>query len=754
VSVSATQAVARVGTKLSALLAFFAVAAIAGALVACVLTPAVALAGTGAHQGIQAFESLPSSLKIDPLDQKARIYAKSKGKDVVLASFFSQNRDVIAWDQLSKSVKNATIAGEDVRFYHHGGVDPNGIARAVVADLLHKDIQGASTITQQYVKNVCVQKAEALAEAAAVDKAYQACIQTSVNRKIREMRLAIGLEKQYSKDEILLGYLNIAGFGGRNYGIEAAAEYYYGKHAKDLSDAEAASLIAIVNNPAVLRLDHKDNLPAATERRDYILANELKHDMISKADYEKAVGTKITPKITPPSTGCDSAGSAGFFCDYVAKTLLSSPVFGKDDAARYANLMTKGWQVHTTLNLDLQRKAQKIMTTYVPSKSKIFDVGGSAVSVQVGTGRVVTMVQNKKYDASGTKAKKQPEYTAVNYNVNQAMGAGGGQQPGSTFKLFTLLGWLQNGHSLYQTVNGNPRTIASPNFTKCGSADYDDKPWSVGNDEAGEKGNYTVMAGTAASVNGVFASLAEEQDLCALRKQAEAMDATNARGGKLQTVPAMSIGGASSIAPLNMATAYATIANHGVTCKPIVIDSVIDSAGKKLAVPKTGCKRTVAAGISDAAAYALRGVVTGGTMRGDQPDGRYLLGKTGTTDEAKDTWAIGSTTRITTAVWVGNANGHTNLRDVFGFPYCPTQGSTQAAIERHCVFKAIQGNANAVYGGAGGFVSPQSQYLYGGKSISTADARPKVVKPKPAPKPAAKPTKTTAPKPAKPKKKG
>ena len=275
---------------------------------------------------------------------------------------------------------------------------------------------------------------------------------------------------------------------------------------------------------------------------------------------------------------------------------------------------------------------------------------------------------------------------------------------------------------------------------------------SVGNDEPSEKGNYNIMDGTAGSVNGVFASMAEEQDLCSLRKQAESMGATNARGGKLQTTPSMSIGGASSVAPLNMATAYATIANHGVTCQPIAIDSVIDASGKSIAVPKARCRRTVDAGLSNAVTYALRGVITGrgGTMAGDQPDGRYLFGKTGTTDDAKDTWAIGSTSKITTAVWVGNTSGHTNLRDVFGFPYCPTQNSTQAAIERHCVFKAIQGAANAVYGGADGWAAAPSQYLYGGRYIATADARPKVPKPKPRPVVTpAKPTKSVAPKPQK-----
>ena len=186
------------------------------------------------------------------------------------------------------------------------------------------------------------------------------------------------------------------------------------------------------------------------------------------------------------------------------------------------------------------------MNTYVPKSTKLFDVGGAAVSVQPGTGRVVSMVQNKDYDASGSRGGTSSRYSAVNYNVDMALGAGGGPQPGSTFKLFPLIDWLKTGHTLYQTVNGNPRTIPASTFAKCGSPDYDDKAWQVGNDEPTEKGNYTVMAGTAGSVNGVFASLGEESDLCHIRDLAQSMDATNARGGRLSTVPAMVIGGASS----------------------------------------------------------------------------------------------------------------------------------------------------------------------------------------------------------------
>ncbi len=726
--VSVTQAALRAGGKLSALLAFFAVAAIAGTLIACLVTPAVAIAGSATKQQITTFQSLPGNLDITPLDQKARIYAKSGKKQVLLASFFSQNRDIVKWEDVPQTVKNATLAAEDVRFYQHGPIDPNGIARALVSNLQDKEIQGASTISQQYVKNVCVQQAEAIpvsndTEKTAAKAAYTKCIDKSYNRKIREMRLAIGLEKKYSKNEILLGYLNIAGFGGRTYGIEAASQYYYDKSAKDLTIGQAATLISIVNNPEVFRLDRKENLAGAEGRRNYVLRVERDHGMITQAEYQKYSTEKVETKLTPPSTGCQTAGSAGFFCRYVENTILTSKQFGKDPAERLANLNTKGWKIYTTLDLSLQNQAQKAVNYYVPQTPGGADVGAASVSLQVGTGRVLTMVQNKVFKPNG--AKNRTKYSAVNYNVNEQLGAGAGFQPGSTFKAFTMIGWLKSGHSMNQTVNGNARTIPNSNFTACEAPYSGGAAWELHNDD-NEKGNYTVQAGTARSINGVFASLAQEQDLCDLRDIAQSMGVTDAlRGQQLQVKPTMAIGVASSIAPLNMATGYSTIANQGVRCTAIGIDKVVDGDGKSIPIPGANCKRVQDKQLMIAAGYDLHNpTVGGGTMAIDQLyDGKYVFGKTGTTDDAKDTWTMGSTTKVTTAVWVGNVTGRANLRLVYA-PHGCNAGS-QFAVMRHCIFQAVQRTMNNKYGGASSWPYPQAQYVSGGKAITHADAEPK-----------------------------
>ena len=525
----------------SALLGMLGVAVVAGLMITVGVAPAIALTGVGAKNGIGLFQNLPAKLAITPLDQKTRLYAKDNGKQVLLASFFNQDRDVLTWSQVPAVVKNATLAAEDVRFYQHGPIDPNGIARALVSNFMHKDIQGASTISQQYVKNVCVQQAEALTDSKKAAAAYLECTDKSYNRKIREMRLAIGLEKKYSKNEILLGYLNIAGFGGRVYGIEAASEYYYGKSSKDLTIGQAATLISIVNNPDAFRLDLKKNLPGAEGRRNYVLGVERSHGMITDADYEKYSAEKIVTKITPPSTGCQTAGTAGFFCDYVEKTILASKQFGATPTERFANLNTKGWKIYTTLDLSLQKKAKATMTRFVPAKSPSgTDLGGAAVTVQVGTGKILSMVQSKTFNESQGTGKAGYTTTALNWNVDHLYGGSTyGFQPGSTYKLFTLLDWFKNGHGVYETVNGNARTLPAGDLTACG------KPaaaWSVGNDTAGEGGIQTVFSATARSVNGAFASMAEKLDLCDIQGMAKALDVHRGDGTDTGTNPSSILG--------------------------------------------------------------------------------------------------------------------------------------------------------------------------------------------------------------------
>ncbi|MFD1721068.1 penicillin-binding protein [Amnibacterium endophyticum] len=721
-----TEPRSRPGQIAQALVAMLAVSIVAGVMVAVAVTPAIAVTGGSATSGTGIFGEVPEDLEIAKLDQKTEIYAKDGDKDVRIASFFAQNREVVDWDQVPASVKNAAIAGEDVRFYEHGAVDPVGIVRAAVANLLGEDLQGASTITQQYVKNVCVQEAENLPTQQQVDAAYAVCTDASVGRKLREARLAIALEKKYSKDQILLGYLNIAGFGGQVYGIESAAKYYFDTSAKDLTVAQAASLMAIVNNPQALRLDNADNLARNTERRDYILGVELRNDLITKAQYDEAKASKTEPKITPTASGCQTAGSAAFFCDYVVNTVLNDKTYGATRAARQAKLQTAGWKIYTTLDLAAQGKAKTAMSTYVPRTAEGWNVGGAAVSVEVGTGRILTMVTNKRF----TYGKGGPGSTGINYTAGSTLGHSGGFQPGSTFKVFTLLDWLKQGHTLNETVDSNPGTVGD--FTACGQP-YRGEPYPFKNDTPDEGGYQTVLNGTARSINGTFVRMAQQLDLCDIQQVAEDFGVQPVSGtAEPRTQAPFIIGGAYTVSPVSIAAAYAGIANRGKYCSPVAIEKVVKTDGSQIDVPGTTCTQAVDPGVADAAVYALRGVFQGGTAGGDNTaDGLYEFGKTGTTDDAYDTWMTGSTSKATTSVWIGNLRqaGTTpqSLRETsFAATPCYTSGNGTAAAARHCVWKDIQTAVNADYGGATDWPQPDPQYLYGAPAYPQQPEQPQV----------------------------
>jgi membrane peptidoglycan carboxypeptidase len=284
---------------LGGLLGFLVASALVGVLIVAAMVPVVAVSAITATNTINVFENLPDYLSIEPLSEKSNIYATATdGTPVLLASFYDQNRVEVGWDQISQYVKDAAVASEDPRFYEHGGVDLQGTLRAAVTTVAGGDIQGGSSITQQYVKNVLVQRCEVESDKVAQQRCYDAATETTADRKLKEMRLAVGLEGKYTKDQILGQYLNITGFGGTVYGIEAAANYYFGVSAAALSLPQAASLVAIVNNPFKFQLDRPESeangaangYAANKERRNYILGQMLKYKKILPEEYRTAVG--------------------------------------------------------------------------------------------------------------------------------------------------------------------------------------------------------------------------------------------------------------------------------------------------------------------------------------------------------------------------------------------------------------------------------------------------------------------------------
>ncbi|GAA4373399.1 transglycosylase domain-containing protein [Agromyces bauzanensis] len=700
-------------------LGFVGMSALAGVLVTAAVTPALAVTGMAANNGITMFENLPGYLNIGELSEKTDIFAtQPDGSQAHLASFFDENREEVAWDSISQYVKDAAIAGEDPRFYDHGGIDIQGTIRGALSTyVLNQDVQGGSSITQQYVKNVRINNGirEAQTEEEK-EAAYDAATETSPERKLQEMRYAIALEKKFSKDEILLGYLNIAAFGGRVYGIESAAQYYFNKHAADVTLAEAASLIAIVNHPEKFRLDYPESetngvntvvdgqpVPYADnkQRRDYILGEMLKEKKITQEEHDAAVATPVTPVITEPSTGCQSADGSAFFCDYVKNVIINEfddPATADIDEGAQL-LQQGGLQILTTLDLELQNKAETAIDQNVPYVDHRFNVGSVAVTVQPGTGKILAMAQNKNYTEDPEVAAADPSYTSVNYSTDFDYGGSSGLQPGSTYKVFTLAEWLNAGHSLRETFNGSRRTFTS--FTDSCTGNWSGS-YNPRNDD-GRIANNAIDA-TAWSVNTSFMSMASQLDLCNIKQTAQAFGIHRADGSELQMNPS-DVLGTQEIAPVTMAAAFAGIANNGLTCTPIAIERIVKADGTELTPPASTCTQSVTPEVAHAMTYAMQQTFAGGgtATASDPGTGVPHIGKTGTTDGAQDTWMIGATTTAATAVWVGNVVGDANLRDL-------SFDSGSAATARHRIWPMIMEVADNKYGGAE-FPEPDASYF-------------------------------------------
>ncbi|WP_123313373.1 transglycosylase domain-containing protein [Curtobacterium sp. JUb34] len=657
-----------------ALLMFVVMSVLAGMLVAVAVTPAVAVAGESTSGAVAFFEDLPSYLDVQTPQQVSSVYATKGGKQVKIASFYAENRTNVTADQMADTLKQAAIDTEDPRYYDEGGIDVLGTLRGVAATVVGGDVQGGSSITQQYVKNVLVQQCEELTgkDQAATAKKVEACYQDAAGvtpqRKLQEMRYAIAVNKKYSKDDILTGYLNIVGLGGRVYGAEAGAEYYFGVHAKDLSLVQSATLVAILNNPSNLRIDvpsDKDNGSAngyalTKERRDYVLRRMQAHGSITKAAMTKAIATPVTPRITETANGCSTAATnadAGYFCDYVRDQVLQDPAFGKTAAARIATLDTKGLQIHTSLDLDLQSQAQTALSTYVPSTMAGVDVGGSNVTVEPGTGRIMSMVQNTSYTQGDNAAAGS---TAVNYSADSGYGNSGGFQTGSTYKVFTLAEWLATGHTLSESVSTTEHTFQNSEFTNS-CQNVSGGTWPVANAES-VPASMTVQAATVESINTAFGAMGKQLDLCRIAQLAQSMGIHRADGGALGQTPS-SILGVNELSPIDLAEAYAGFANGGVVCTPTAIDSVTESDGTKITPTPSSCTQGVSADVAGTVDYALQGVLSGsGTAASANPgDSVPKFAKTGTTDGDVQNWLVASSTKYTNATWIGNVQGNVSL---------------------------------------------------------------------------------------------
>lgn len=675
-----TGAVGSVGAGLATLVGG---GVVAGLLAAGLAVPVVATAGAGADAAVEVFDDLPTQLDPSALPVRSVIrYADG----TPMTGFYSENRVLVPLDAVAPVMRDAVVAIEDSRFYQHGGADPQGIARAFVNNMTGGGTQGASTLTQQWIKNVLLQQAREVDD----QEAITALTTPNEARKVREIRLAIAAEEEYSKDQILENYLNIALFGANTYGVEASSQYYFSKPAAELALQDAALLAGMIQNPSLF--EPTNNPVGAQERRDVVLQRMLDLGTIDQAQHDAAVAVPIGDqlRINPPDNGCAPAGDSAYFCDYAVQTILADPAFGEDRDARVRTLYRSGIDVTTTLEQPRQAAAKEAVEDTVPFDDDS-QVGATVVSVQPGTGRVVAMAQNRRYTTAPTD---ELGYTSINYNVDRSLGGGEGIQPGSNWKPFTLATWLQQGGTLRETVRAaSERDVYDASlFTACGDRLVDD--WPVRNSEGTGTGRMSVLQATYDSVNTAYASMAADLDLCDIRATAESLGAHPANEERLPRLGAnpANVLGSDPVAPLTMASAFATFASGGTYCPPRPLETVVDRDGRPLQQTVEPCTQPLATDdysseqIANTVTYALENVFTRGTAaRVGAPDGRPAAGKTGTTDRMGQTWFTGYTPQLATSAWVGHADRVNDedgdplslsderikgvVRDVFGSTY-------------------------------------------------------------------------------------
>ncbi len=626
--------------------------------------PAAGVAASGTKSGIKVFNSLPATLSEKPLAQSSTMLAADGS---VIAKFYWENRIEEPLSKISKTVQDATVATEDYRFFQHGGVDLQGIARAAVHDVLSPNLQGASTLTQQYVKNVLVEQAaeggDSKKAAARVAKVTDSSGMSGISRKLRQAKLAIAIEKKYSKKEILNRYLNINNYGGspRQYGVEAASRHFWGIHASKLSIPQAALLAGIVKDPSAF--NPETHPKAALNRRNTVLHLMHEHGYINASQYAQAKKTGLNLNIHETSNGCANAGISAYFCDYVEQTIATSPQFGKTVSDRLGLLTRGGLTIKTTLDPKLEHSAQRIVSGRVPDTDPS-GVGQALTTVQPGTGKVLAMVQNRKYSVA---PKPKDGYTSVNYNVGKKLHGGSGFQVGSTYKVFTLAAWLKDGHTLHDRVDATRRNFPASSWTYKGCP-KNAGAWDPHNSEDGEgTSSMSALTATVQSVNTAFAAMANEINMCDIQGAAKklgvrwgngkSLDAKNANG----SIPALfpsSVLGTVTTTPLDMASAYAAFADKGKYCAPVGITSITNAKGKKLPVPSANCHQAISKKIATGVAWALTQTFNGGTTE-DLKIGMPAGAKTGTTNFSVGAgWLDGFTKGMSTAVWTGSPTGN------------------------------------------------------------------------------------------------
>jgi penicillin-binding protein 1A len=520
------------------------------------------------------------------------IYA-SDGKTVLATLRGSESRILVDSDEISPVMKQAIVAVEDRRFWEHQGVDMQGMARAVWADIRSQDfVQGGSTITQQFIKNQYTEQ------------------DRTVSRKLKEAALAWQLEKRWSKDRILTAYLNTIYFGNGAYGIEMASRVYFDKHASELTLPEAALLAGLPASPGAY--DPAANPEAAKVRRTTVLGLMLEQGLITAADYRTA---DESPLPTSDQIGLPgSKGRVGYFAEYVKQQLV--PYYGSGE------LFGGGLKVYTSIDLELQKLAREAIDKWLPDPK---GPGAALVAIDPRDGRVLAMVGGDSFEKSQFNLAVQ-----------------GQRQTGSAFKPFVLTTAVEQGISPQTVFTSEPTVI-----------NLGDKLWSVGNYEGSYLGPIDLAEATIHSDNSVYAQLTAQVGPKSVASTAHKLGVTR----PLDDYFAIGLG-VEAVSPLEMARAFATLANGGER----IDGSVLGNAPRAVLRVENGRwadandpveKRVVDSNNTAIVNSILQRVVTEGTGVRAALDDRPVAGKTGTTENYGDAWFVGYTPQLAVAVWIG-----------------------------------------------------------------------------------------------------
>ncbi|MFD5795888.1 transglycosylase domain-containing protein [Streptomyces diastatochromogenes] len=628
---------------------FLGVSVLAGAVMAGIALPAAGALGLAAKGSVKGFDEIPANLKSPQLSQRTTIL-DSRGNQ--LATVYSRDRTVVELKDISPYMQKAIVAIEDSRFYKHGAIDLKGVLRALNKNAQSGGVaQGASTLTQQLVKNYFIE--EAGDDPTKVAEATQ----QTLGRKVRELKYAIQIEEKLGKKKILENYLNITFFGEQAYGVEAASQRYFSKHAKDLNLQQSALLAGIVQSPS--RYDPVNDEAEATKRRNTVLQRMAEVGDISQAEADQAKEKPLGLHVSQPKNGCITATKgAAFFCKYVENVFLTDPTFGKTREERAKLWNRGGLTIRTTMDPQAQESVQASLKEHV---YKSDSVAAAATLVEPGTGKVLAMGQSKPFGYGNNE-------TEYNFSVNRDMGGSNyGFPTGSTFKPFVAAAAIEGGKPATQAYSAPYKMNYPSPVQRCSGNPYvNTKAETVENENESERGPYRMKEAMAKSINTYFVQLISDIGLCPVVKMTDALHVVQGDGSKLPETPSIALGSI-GLSPLTMANAYATFAARGMYCTPIAIESITQRIGndqKSLEVPKSTCSRAMSEKTADTVNTLLRGVVDSGTGQQAGLSDRESAGKTGTTDERKNAWFVGYTPNLAGAVWVGSAKQNVKMTQI------------------------------------------------------------------------------------------